>query len=253
MRLPYNKTCIYTVSYYIVLCKSPDWRLYMSDQNRQRTFATIVYPESAPENWREILSDSHIPALVSPIHSKDKFDTGEYKKEHYHVLIYLAGKKSLEWVKEFFSSFGGVGLEVVNSKSGYTRYLCHLDENDNPNKPRYNPSDVRSFGGANFEKWAELENDPFLYLGDILNFIEENNIFSFYELVKYAQKYNENWFKLLTTKCTIFFKEYLKSRKWEESRTYDIDNIIDGWENKKSNSKSGILDDANGRIEVVSE
>ena len=33
--------------------------------SRTRNYATIVYPESAPANWQEILADMHIPALIN--------------------------------------------------------------------------------------------------------------------------------------------------------------------------------------------
>lgn len=45
---------------------------------------------------------------------------------------------------EFFSTFGGVGCEVVNSSRAYARYLCHLD---NPEKASYKIDQVRQFGG----------------------------------------------------------------------------------------------------------
>ena len=121
----------------------------MSEKNsiptRYRNFATVVYPESAPENWLEIIAESKTPVFVSPIHDKDINPNGEPKKTHYHVMSMNEGKKSKEQMIEFFSSFGGVGCEVVNSLRGYARYLCHLD---NPEKAQYNPEDVKAFGGA---------------------------------------------------------------------------------------------------------
>ena len=50
-----------------------------------------MYPESAPENWREILADLHIPVLISPLHDKDVTPDGEIKKAHYHVIIMYGG------------------------------------------------------------------------------------------------------------------------------------------------------------------
>ncbi len=47
---------------------------------RTRNFTTIVYPESAPENWMEILGELFIPSLVSPLHDRDTNPTGECKK-----------------------------------------------------------------------------------------------------------------------------------------------------------------------------
>ena len=44
---------------------------------RFRNYATVVYPESAPENWQEILSDQIIPAFISPLHDSDVNPDGE--------------------------------------------------------------------------------------------------------------------------------------------------------------------------------
>ena len=96
-----------------------------SIDKRSRNFATVVYPESAPNDWQEILSSHFVPSFVSPLHDKDKNPTGEDKKPHYHVVVMFEGKKSDEQVKEVFDSIGGVGLEKVQSIRGYARYLCH--------------------------------------------------------------------------------------------------------------------------------
>ena len=95
--------------------------------NRKRNFATVVYPESAPENWQEILAGMFVPAFISPLHDKDINPTGEPKKPHYHVVVMNDGKKSIEQAQELFAAIGGVGCEVVQSIRGYARYLCHLD------------------------------------------------------------------------------------------------------------------------------
>ena len=51
-------------------------------RGRTRNFATIVYPESAPENWKSILENEIVPALISPLHDKDINADGEKKKAH---------------------------------------------------------------------------------------------------------------------------------------------------------------------------
>lgn len=102
-----------------------------SSAGRTRSYACVLYPESAPENWRDILSDFHIPCLISPLHDKDVNPTGEKKKAHYHVLLLFDSVKSETQAREIFEAFGGVGCEKVNSVRGYARYLCHLD---NPEK-----------------------------------------------------------------------------------------------------------------------
>ena len=106
-----------------------------SGLGRTRNFATIIYEESAPENWREILSDLLIPCFISPYHDSDINPNGEPKKPHWHVLIMFDSVKTMEQAKEIFDKVGGVGCEKVNSLRGYARYLCHLD---NPEKFQYN-------------------------------------------------------------------------------------------------------------------
>ena len=77
---------------------------------RQRTYATIVYPDSAPNDWQDILASLCIPAFISPLHDKDTNPTGEPKKPHYHVLLMFDGKKSSAQVDDIRKTFGGVGV-----------------------------------------------------------------------------------------------------------------------------------------------
>ena len=51
--------------------------------SRARNWSLVVYPESAPENWRDILDDYHIPWVESPLHDKDINPDGEIKKAHW--------------------------------------------------------------------------------------------------------------------------------------------------------------------------
>ena len=63
---------------------------------RIRNWATIVYPESAPDNWQEILKGQLVPAFISPLHDLDYDENGELKKEHYHILLLFGGVKTYE-------------------------------------------------------------------------------------------------------------------------------------------------------------
>ena len=38
---------------------------------RTRNYATVVYPESAPEGWQSILEDQFVSAFISPLHDCD--------------------------------------------------------------------------------------------------------------------------------------------------------------------------------------
>lgn len=193
-----------------------------STQVRIRNFATVIYLDSAPSNWQEILSDLHVQAFVSPYHDKDKNPNNEDKKPHYHVMIMYDGKKSIYQAKENFDKIGGVGCEVINSTRGYARYLCHLD---NPDKEQYSIQDVKSFGGADYVGTIGLPSDKYQIIGEMQDFCEKYNITSFYLLCNYARKNRSDWYRALCDNSSFYMKEYLKSKKWSEEN--GVDKIID--------------------------
>lgn len=183
--------------------------------SRRRNFATVVYPESAPENWQTILQEQFIPAFISPLHDKDINPTGEPKKPHYHVMLMFEGKKSKEQAKEVFDKVGGVGVEVVNSIRGYARYLCHLD---NPEKAQYNVDDVRCICGSDYSGVIGLAIDKYKAVREMIAFCKEYNIDAYCDLLIYASEERSDWFRVLCDNGTVVMKEFLKSKSWKESK-----------------------------------
>ena len=190
--------------------------------NRGRNFATIVYPESAPDNWQEVLAGHFVPAFISPLHENDVNPTGEPKKSHYHVIFMFEGKKSIEQVKEIFDSFGGVGVEPVKSIRGYARYLCHLD---NPEKAQYEPSKVRSICGADYMSTIGLAIDKYIAISEMEEFCDKYNVISFYALSKYARSHRQDWHRVLCDCATVYMREYLQSKQWSDE--HGLSEIID--------------------------
>lgn len=186
-----------------------------SGRGRTRNFATVIYPESAPENWQEILVEQFVPAFISPLHDKDVNPTGELKKEHYHVIIMFEGVKTTEQAKAIFEKIGGVGCEIVQSLRGYARYLCHLD---NPEKAQYKTDEVRALCGADYITTIGLVTDKYLSIGEMIDFCQEHNIVSYADLLEYARLNNFGWFRVLCDNGTVVMKEYLKSRHWTNNR-----------------------------------
>ena len=178
---------------------------------RTRNFATVVYPESAPEGWQELLAEQFVPSFISPLHDSDINPTGEAKKPHYHVMLMFEGKKSLEQAKDVIASFGGVGCEVVNSLRGYSRYLCHLD---NPEKHQYSPEDVRSLCGADYVGACSLVIDKYKAIREMIAFCKETGLVSYADLLEYAAVERFDWFRVLCDSGTVVIKEYLKSVTW---------------------------------------
>lgn len=115
---------------------------------RTNYYACIVYYESMKAEWEKILEETHIPALVSPLHDKDLDSEGNLKKPHYHVLLLFESLKSQTQAEDIFALINGVGCERVLSVRGYSRYLIHLDS---PDKAQYNADDIIELSGANYQ------------------------------------------------------------------------------------------------------
>ena len=186
---------------------------------RARSYATIVYPDSASADWMEKLEELHVPCLISPLHDKDINPDGTPKKPHFHVLLLFESVKSPQQVKEMLKKVKSVGCEKVNSVRGYTRYLCHLD---NPEKHQYNPAGVQSLGGADYQSIVELASDRRETSREIISFCREYGIISFSSLIEYADAYREDWLVYLS-KSGWLVKEYLKSKAWSIEHGVDVD------------------------------
>lgn len=179
---------------------------------RARNFATVVYPDSAPSDWLEKLTEQMIPSFVSPLHDKDQNPGGEAKKPHYHVMIMFEGKKSDEQIRAIFDSFGGVGLEVVKSLRGYARYLCHLD---NPEKAQYLPDEVKAFCGADYMGIIGLPIDKYKSIGEMMDYVVQEDCSSYADLLIYARIFRPDWFRTLCDNGSYVMKEFIKSYSWK--------------------------------------
>lgn len=180
---------------------------------RTRNFATVVYPESAPEDWQSILSDQFVPSFISPLHDQDTNPTGEPKKPHYHVVIMYDSVKTRDQAEELISKIGGVGCEIIQSIRGYARYLCHLD---NPEKAQYLQENVRSLCGADYAGVIGLVTDKYKAIGEMIDYCKEFDIYSYSVLLEYCRMERFDWFRVLCDNGTVVIKEYLKSRSWTD-------------------------------------
>ena len=181
-------------------------------QNRTRNFATVVYPESAPEKWIDILEEHCVPAFISPLHNKDVDSEEKPKKEHHHVMILFEGCKTKEQAKEIFDSIGGVGVEQVKNSRAYCRYLCHLDNKD---KVQYDINEVISLSGADYSSMISLAKDKYTAIGEMIEFCIANDMISYAMLLLYAKKNRFDWFKILCDSGSVTMVQFLKSRNWE--------------------------------------
>jgi len=198
-----------------------------SGRNASKTkyWGTIVYPESAPENWKELLEETHIPSLISPLHDRDTDNNGELKKPHYHVGILMRGPISQKRANDIFEPLQGTkSAEYIMSIEGYARYLAHLDSND-ANKAKYDPKDIIALNGADLENLLKPNaSDTYKIVGEIMMFCDDNLVHELSYLTKFAIQHRAEWFKIIVEKPYLF-TQYLNSLRHSfEKQQYRISN-----------------------------
>lgn len=183
----------------------------INKSGRTRDFATVVYPESAPENWLEILKKECVPAFVSPLHDKDiEEGSAKPKKAHYHVMVMFTGVKSNDQWEQFKLLFGGVGTEYIQSRRGYARYLCHLD---NPEKHQYCTDDVIEIAGADYNDTIKRDSDKYAIIRQMISYIRNNHVTSYCELMDYAMEYEPEWYRSLSDNSSFVINTYITDQR----------------------------------------
>lgn len=190
--------------------------------DRYRNWFWIAYPDSMPENWADIIIDSHVPTLVSPLHDKDIDLDGSEKKPHYHILTMYSGNKTYEQFRDdFLSPMNTSVFQVAKDLGGCARYLCHLD---NSEKAEYKVKDIMEFNGADWQSVALTSREERKLIKTIMQFAYENNIYYYWDLVSYAMHCNDSWTESLINR-TVFWVSALKSLKIK--RETNSINIVD--------------------------
>lgn len=180
---------------------------------RARCWAFVGYPESLPEGWEDIIKTAADEVYRSPLHDKDFNADNTPKKAHYHFLLYFKGNKSFSQIKAITDSLGQPIPQVVSNKTGYVRYMTHCD---NPEKAQYSKADIKCYGLAKdinefFMTQADKDNE----LSEILDFCEENKIYSLNKLRKYSKVCKPDWLGTILNGKTFTIKENLKSMLWD--------------------------------------
>lgn len=188
--------------------------------DKARNWTFIVYPESAPVDWVDRIASTLIPVVISPKHSADE----DHSKPHYHVMFSFASPASAKKIMQILYSYEiekGVGgytptkenynmIQVVNEFRPMCRYFCHLDQ---PDKEQLFWSDMTALNGLDIDcVLVPGFSQQLDYCNDIIDYIEREGIYYFYDLVNYAKMYYfDSWFVYLKEHSN-FIKEYLRSK-----------------------------------------
>lgn len=181
---------------------------------KSREWWCVVYPESAPSNWRELVQETFLEAFISPLHDKDLNADGTPKKAHYHVVLAWPGPTTFSNAKGIIEQFKGViQPKKIGTLRGVCRYLCHLD---NPEKAQYDPNDVVCYNGADWHTIINLQSDKYIAIEEMQEFCSRYRITSFMQLNTYARNHRRaDWFRTLCDNGSYIMREYCKSLQWE--------------------------------------
>jgi hypothetical protein len=180
---------------------------------RARNWSLVVYPESAPDNWRDIIDSYFIQWFESPLHDRDvDHGTGEVKKEHYHVVLKFEGKKSFDQINAICDSINAPIPQRTASLVGSVRYMSHMD---NPDKAQYSVSAIIGHNGADVGILLKpTSNQRYLLINDMLEFIKVHDVIEYMDFMNYARdEHFDDWFPLLCDSCSTIVKAVISSNR----------------------------------------
>lgn len=200
------------------MAASKDKRLASS--HKARYWQALVYPDSAPENWRDILNDLFVMWVASPLHDKDVNDDGTPKKPHYHVYLIFDNTYTYSYAKDIYDEIGAVFPDlartvIIKNLPACIKYLTHENK---PDKAQYDKSGIthsEDFVPEKFEEQPTLDElkrrDKEIYY-EILDFINEQDIVELCDLIDYARWNNDEWSEYIRHK-TIAIAYHINSRR----------------------------------------
>lgn len=182
-----------------------------------RNWAFLIYPESMPENWKEIITETGLPMALSPLHDKDVEPTGEPKKPHYHVICYYENATTSRAVKENVTDklHGTIPIKL-ESMVGMYRYHLHLD---NPEKYQYDDRFRIFFNGFDVNKVDSLTyTEISKFLREIQVFVRDNSITEYSDLLDLLL--DNDLFSMwdVARNNTLLLNTYITSRRYKTKK-----------------------------------
>lgn len=177
---------------------------------RGRSWAFILYPESMPSNYEDIITELGLPVAMSPLHDRDIDPTGEPKKAHYHCIVYYENPTTYKNVYENVCvPLNATIPKKLESMRGMFRYHLHLD---NPEKFQYDDRDRKFFNGFDVNHVSSLTaTEEFKFLKELLTFIRDNNIIEYSDLINILSDNDNIQLLQVASRKTIVLNTYITS------------------------------------------
>lgn len=183
---------------------------YKYIKTKKRNWVFVLYPESAPADWKDILQKTGLEVAISPLHDMDKNPDGTVKKAHYHIILLYPGPStgSVVWdlVVETLRQPMPLPLESVR---GMYRYLTHRD---NPEKHQYQEKDIITINGFDISNYADLSSsDKSKIKLELVKLIKEEVIVEYSDFINRLIEIGRDDFFFVGCTNTIFFNSYISS------------------------------------------
>lgn len=190
----------------------------MSANVKKRHWAFVLYPESAPADWRDRLQLTGLPVAISPLHDKDVDPTGEPKKAHYHIILSYSGPTTFNVVKNLTASLNQpipMGLESVR---GNYRYFTHID---NPDKYQYDSKDITHLNGFDIADFVEITKSEVNQIKKSLHaLIIAEDIIEYSDFMDFLLENGMNTEYDVASNNTLFFDRMITSRRNKKEKMH---------------------------------
>lgn len=183
--------------------------------SKKRNWACVVYPESLPADWLDILQKTGLQIVISPLHNKDKNPDGTVKKPHYHIILIYSGPTSFSVVQTLTQKLNAPAPIPLEAVRGYYRYLTHKD---NPEKVQYDEKEIKTLNGFSILDFIEMSRSEVLNIKKELIFlIMTENFIEYADFINHLLEKGNTEFLDVAMSNTYFFDKYLSSRRHRTS------------------------------------
>lgn len=188
----------------------------MAKNVKKRNWAFVLYPESAPKDWREQLQQTGLQCAISPLHDRDVNADNSPKKAHYHVILAYSGPTSFNVVKGLTENLNQPIPQPLEQMRGYYRYLSHKD---NPEKAQYDEREIKTINGFDIADYVELTKSEVDRIKlSLQKLIRELGMTEYCHLIDYLAD-NEMYVEhSVASSNTLFFDRYLQSRRYDMTK-----------------------------------
>nr|WP_015231147.1 replication protein [Mycoplasma cottewii]AFY63028.1 plasmid replication initiation protein [Mycoplasma cottewii] len=179
---------------------------------KKRFWTLLVYPDSAPIEWKDILIQNGVE-FFGALHDKDINPDGTLKKPHYHIVLVYSGPTTFNNVKTLCNTLNSPKPLPLDGVGGMWRYMTHKD---NPEKYQYDDSIIFTGNGFDISNYKDLSKKEISIIKQSLLDLIDNELITEYSVfVRRVRQLGIAEAFDVAANNTIFFNNYIISFKFD--------------------------------------